>query len=182
MCLWPSGLITGRRSLRAKNRQTINLAQKWVKNGFFVPGWEVAGSKVAFGADFVKEKRPESHFGPTFGPLPARDEKPILDPLLCQINGLAILALRDLRPVITQGKNAHVRCMRPEMTTQILRKQFFCVTDVCNGKLIPITHNVCNGRPPQKVPCAHAQLHKRIPARTPCVTDGLCNWKLIPKS
>ena len=28
--------------------------------------------------------------------------------------------------------------MRPEMITQIIRKQFFCVTDVCAiGKLIP---------------------------------------------
>ena len=28
--------------------------------------------------------------------------------------------------------------MRPEMITQIIRKQFFCVTDVCViGKLIP---------------------------------------------
>ena len=30
----------------------------------------------------------------------------------------------------------------------------------------------------QEVPCEAAQLHKRIPARTRCVTDVLCNWEI----
>ena len=38
--------------------------------------------------------------------------------------------------------------MRPEMITQMIRKQFFCVTDVCvcNWKINSQTINVCNWR------------------------------------
>ena len=53
-----------------------------------------------------------------------------------------------------------------------------CHRCVCNGKINSQTINVCNWCPHRKVPSASAQLHKRIPARTPCVTDVLCNWEI----
>ena len=57
------------------------------------------GPKKWFRGRFCEEKRAETHIGPTFGPPPANDEKPIFDPLLCEIICLTILALRDLRPI-----------------------------------------------------------------------------------
>ena len=45
---------------------------------------------------FVRKIDPETRFGPTLGPLPANEEKPIFDPLLCRINNLTILARREL--------------------------------------------------------------------------------------
>ena len=83
------------------NRQTIHLAQKWVKNGFGVIGWKWPKKWVQSGFRGLcgEEEGPETHFGPTLGPLPANDEEPIFDPLLCQINCLTILALRDLRAI-----------------------------------------------------------------------------------
>ena len=47
------------------NRQTINLAQKWVKNGFFVFGWRwpKSGSKVLF----LHKIGPETHLDPRLG-------------------------------------------------------------------------------------------------------------------
>ena len=32
-----------------------------------------------------------------------------------------------------------------------------------------------------KVPYEGAKLHKRIPAREPCVIEVLCNWAIIPQ-
>ena len=65
------------------------------------------------------------------------------------------------------------------MITQIIRKQFFCVTDVrVTGKLIS-KQLMCVIGTSHKVPYEGAQLHKRIPARKPCVTDVLCNWEII---
>ena len=79
-------------------RHWLEVAQKWVQSGFR--------------GRFCEEKGPETHFGPTFGPLPANDEKPIFDPLLCQINCSPILALRDLRPNTTQlGNFPEVFCI-----------------------------------------------------------------------
>ena len=85
---------------QGQNRQTINLAQKWVLQKWVSRHWpEVAQKWVQSGFQglFLHKIGPEAHFGPTFGPLPANDEKPIFGPLLCQINCLTILALRDLR-------------------------------------------------------------------------------------
>ena len=67
--------------------------------------------------------------------------------------------------------------MRPEMITQIIRKQFFCVTDVCVcviGKLIP-REFFCVIGVYRKYHMEAPKLHKRIPARKLCVTDVLCN-------
>ena len=36
--------------------------------------------------------------------------------------------------------------MRPELITQMIRKQFFCATDVCNRQINSQTFNVCNWR------------------------------------
>ena len=73
------------------------------------------------------------------------------------------------------------------MVTQIIQKQFFCVTDVCvcvcarDRKISSQTTNVCNWRVHSKYPMKARELHKRIPARKPCVTDVLCNLDIIPK-
>ena len=67
-------------------RHWLGVAQKWVQSGFR--------------GRFFAEKGPKTHFGPTSAPLPANDEKPISDPLLCHINCFMILALKDLRPII----------------------------------------------------------------------------------
>ena len=57
--------------------------------------------------------------------------------------------------------------VRPEMITQIIRKQIFCVTDVCAiWKFNSQTIHVCKLARSQEVPGEGAQLHKRIPART----------------
>ena len=69
-------------------RHWLEAAQKWVQSGF---------------RGLFHKIGPETHFAPTFGPLPANDEKPIFDQLLCQINCLTILALRDLRPIVSGG-------------------------------------------------------------------------------
>ena len=67
---------------QGRNRQKINAAQQWVKN-VFCHWLEVAQKWVQSGLrGLVLHKiGPETHFGPTFGPLPANDEKPIFDPL-----------------------------------------------------------------------------------------------------
>ena len=72
-------IYNGSEVLQGQNRQTINLAQKRVKNGFL----SLAGSGPNVGPKWVlgpilRRKRPETHFGPTFGPLPANDENPFL--------------------------------------------------------------------------------------------------------
>ena len=60
--------------------------------------------------------------------------------------------------------------------------ELFCVTDVHGmGKLIPKHFLRVSLVHSQKVPYEGAQLHKNIPARKPCVTEVLCNWKFIPK-
>ena len=65
--------------------------------------------------------------------------------------------------------------MRPEMITQIIGKQFFCVTDVCLiGKFIP-REFFCVIGVYRKYHMEAPKLHKRIPARKLCVTDVLCN-------
>ena len=61
--------------------------------------------------------------------------------------------------------------MRPAMITQIMQKQFFCVTGVIPSQFI------CAMARSQKVPYKGAELHKITPAREPCVTDVLCNWQ-----
>ena len=69
-----------------------NVAQKWVKYGFLSlagSGPEVAPKWVS--GPFSAQNRPRNHFAPTFGPLSANNEKPILGPLLCHINCLTIL-------------------------------------------------------------------------------------------
>ena len=70
---------------QGQNRQTIHLTQK-SRIGFLSlagsgPKWVQSGLRDHFPHKFD----PETHFGPSFEPLPANDEKPILDPLLCQI-------------------------------------------------------------------------------------------------
>ena len=68
--------------------------------------------------------------------------------------------------------------MRPEMITQIIRKQFFCVTDVCVcviGKLIPREFFCVLIGVYRKYHMEAPKLHKIIPARKLCVTDVLCN-------
>ena len=58
------------------------------------------------------------------------------------------------------------------MTTLIIRKQFFCETDVCvcnlhiNSQII----NVCHWHLHRKYLMEAPELHKTIPARKPCVT------------
>ena len=86
---------------QGQNRQTINLAQRWVKNGLFVIGWKwpKSESKVGFGAEFVKKKAPKPTFDPLLGHFQPMMKNPFLTHL-CQINCLTILALRDLRPII----------------------------------------------------------------------------------
>ena len=59
------------------------------------------------------------------------------------------------------------------------RKLFFCAKDVCvTGKLIPRELLCVNWRS-QKYHFEAPELHKRIPASKPCVTDVLCNWEMI---
>ena len=61
------------------------------------------------------------------------------------------------------------------MITQIIRKQFFCVTDVCAiGKLIP-REFFCVIGVYRKYHMEAPKLHEIIPARKLCVTDVLCN-------
>ena len=38
---------------------------------------------------------------------------------------------------------------------------------------------VCNWRVHREYLLEAPELHKRIPARRPCVTDVLCNWEII---
>ena len=67
--------------------------------------------------------------------------------------------------------------MRPKMITQIIRKQFFCVTDVCVcviGKSI-LSEFFCVFGVYRKYHMEAPKLHKRIPSRKLCVTDVLCN-------
>ena len=65
--------------------------------------------------------------------------------------------------------------MRPERITQIIRKQFFCVTDVrAIGKLFP-ENSFCVIGVYRKYHMEAPKLHKKIPARKLCVTDVLCN-------
>ena len=70
--------------------------------------------------------------------------------------------------------------MRPDMISQIIRKQFFCVTDVCVVKINSQTIHVCNWHVHRKYLVDTPGLHKIIPARKTCVTDVLCNWESIP--
>ena len=82
-----------------------------------------------------------------------------------------------LSPVCTKKVVFQQCTMRPENITQLIRKQVFSVTDVrAIGKLIL-----------RKLLCvfgAHITyvespaLRKTIPARTPCVTDLLCDWEI----
>ena len=65
------------------------------------------------------------------------------------------------------------------MITRIIRKQFFCVTDVraigkCNSQII----NVCNWRVHRKYLMKAPELHKRIPARKALCNRFLCNWEI----
>ena len=61
------------------------------------------------------------------------------------------------------------------MITQIIRNQFFCVTDVCViGKLIP-REFFCVIGVYKKYHMEAPKLHKIIPARKLRVTDVLCN-------
>ena len=66
------------------------------------------------------------------------------------------------------------------MIAQIIRKHFFCETDVCacDWKMNSQTLNVCNWRFHRKQLMKGPELHKIIPARKPCVTDVLCNWAI----
>ena len=87
---------------QGQNRLTINLAQNWVKNGFCVIGWNwpKSGSKVGFGADFVKKNAPKPTLNPLLGHFQPMARNPFLAHFLRQITCLTILALRDLRPII----------------------------------------------------------------------------------
>ena len=73
----------------------------WPKTGSKMGLFSLAGSRTkvgrkwVFGALFLHKIDPETHFRPTFGPLPA-NEKTHFDPLLRQMNCLTILAMRDL--------------------------------------------------------------------------------------
>ena len=87
---------------QGENRQTINLAQKWVKNGGFS---SLAGSGPKVGpkwvsAFFFTKSAPKPTLDPPLGHFQPMTKNPIFDPSLCQINCLAILALRDLRSII----------------------------------------------------------------------------------
>ena len=108
--LFSPGVINGSEVPEGQNHQTINLAQKWVKNGFFVIGfkWPKSRIKVCVRGRFCEENGPETHFGPIFGPLPANDEKPIFDPLLCQINCLTILAMHIWAKNALQTRNLSI--------------------------------------------------------------------------
>ena len=68
------------------------------------------------------------------------------------------------------------------MITQMIRKYFFCVTDMgAIAKLIP-REFLCIIRVHRKYLMELPELHKT--ARKLCVTDVLCNWdgKLFPKN
>ena len=52
-------------------RHWLEVAQKWVQSGFRGQSYEEKGL-------LLRELGPETHFGPTFGPLPANDENPFL--------------------------------------------------------------------------------------------------------
>ena len=70
------------------------------------------------------------------------------------------------------------------MITQIIRKRFFCVTDVCaSGKLISQTNKcvVFGARVHIKYLMKAPNYAKIIPARKTCVTDVLCNWEINAK-
>ena len=71
--------------------------------------------------------------------------------------------------------------MRAERITQRIRKQFFCVTDECNRKVSSQTIDLCNLHLRRKYLMETHELHKRIPASKPCVTDVLCSQE-IPKN
>ena len=79
------GLNNGSEVPQGQNRQTNNLARRWVESRFFVIGckWPQIGSKVGFDF-FFKKSAPKTYFGSTLGPLPANDEKPTFDSHLCQ--------------------------------------------------------------------------------------------------
>ena len=70
---------------QGQNRQTINLAQKWVKNGLFVIGWKwpTSGSKVGFGAFLFTKSAPKPTLDPLLGHS-ATNGKPMFDPLFHQ--------------------------------------------------------------------------------------------------
>ena len=67
--------------------------------------------------------------------------------------------------------------MWPEMIAQRIRKQFMLCNSVC---VIPRQLMRVFGVF-TKVPYEGAKLHKKIPARKPCVTDVLCNWEINTK-
>ena len=52
---------------------------------------------------------------------------------------------------------------------------------VCNRKSTSQTINVCNWPVHRKCVMEALELHKRTPARKPCVTDVLCNWEMNPQ-
>ena len=67
------------------------------------------------------------------------------------------------------------------MVTQIIRKLFLCVTDVCvcaNRNMNFQRILVRNWHVRRQYLMEAPGLNKRIPAREPCVTDVLCNWEI----
>ena len=68
------------------------------------------------------------------------------------------------------------------MIAQIIRKRFF----TCNRCVCVTMYTAIRNIIPRQLMCVIGafrkylmkapELHKRIPARTPCVTDVLCNW------
>ena len=67
---------------------------------------------------------------------------------------------------------------RAEMTTQIVRKRFFFVTDVRAIRNNSQTFNVCNGRVHKKHLMKAPNYTKEILPEKPCETDVLCNWAI----
>ena len=72
------------------------------------------------------------------------------------VHTLGLLSSRNPRDPLQKGSHPPANqkiqhTIRPEMITQIIRKQFFCVTDVCNWKINSQRILLCNWHL-QKVP------------------------------
>ena len=76
----------GSEVLQGQNRQTIDLAQSWLKMGFS----SLAGSGPKAGPKWLSgpilcRKRPRNPLGPTCGPLPGNDENIFLTHFCAQL-------------------------------------------------------------------------------------------------
>ena len=117
-------MVTGRRSLRDKIFKQLIWHQSGPKMGFLslpgsflkvVPKW-VSGS-------ILWRKRPRNPLWTHLWAASRQWQKNIFDPLLCQINCLTILALRDLTPIISLPSGVRRHKIRTDISTNELLPQ-----------------------------------------------------------